>query len=232
MNDDVVALFNRSWRTYAKVVAANYMKHAEFQQYTKQVLAQHCPQSFRMMDLGCGDASSLIPILSKDTVADYLGFDLSEAALAIAGNNLSFLETKARWCQGDLEQLTLEEEFRFDVVYSSYAIHHLQDAAKEKLYAKILDCLKPGGVFIYVDCYQQPNSSPVDYRTEYCGWIDQTWEALTLNERQDIKNHISVYDYPAAQALMEETLSQLGFVTLASDFKDFRHFFTCLQKPN
>lgn len=82
-----------------------------------------------------------------------------------------------------------------------------------------------------MDVYHQPNSSPVDYRTEYCSWIDYSWEALTPDERKDIKDHISEYDYPAAKAWMEETLSQLGFVALASDFNDRRHFFLCLQKP-
>jgi len=35
-----------------------------------------------------------------------------------------------------------------DLIVSALSIHHLEDAGKKRLFAKVYDCLKPGGLFI------------------------------------------------------------------------------------
>lgn len=230
MENDAVALFNRSWLTYAKLVGSNYMKHNEFQTLTKGVLDTFEPNTFSMLDLGCGDASCLEPVLNKNSVSRYVGVDLSEAALALAQQNLSFLGDKTTWMRADLGKLNLDVEQQFNLIYSSFAIHHLQDAAKQELYAQIHNYLAPGGYFIYIDVYHKPGETPELYRSDYCAWIDRDWPALSISEKEDIKDHISAYDYPAAREYTEAALGQLGLTCLNSDFSDPRHFFMCYRK--
>jgi SAM-dependent methyltransferase len=230
MDQDVVALFNRSWITYAKVVAANYMKHAEFQVQSREVLAVFDAHPFSILDLGCGDASSLVPVLNKNMVSCYVGVDLSESALAIAQHNLAYLGEKATWIQADLARLDLGSDQKFEVIYSSFAIHHLQDAAKRELYTKIYNHLEPGGYFIYIDIYHKPGDNPLLYRTEYCEWIDRDWAALTASEKQDIKDHIATYDFPASRENTQSILDKLGLRCLKADFNDPRHYFMVYQK--
>ena len=230
MNQQSAAIFNRSWNIYAKVVKANHMKHFEFQQCTKNALNQFVDHPFRILDLGCGDASSLKPILKKSMVTNYLGIDLSSAAIEIAQSNLKQLEEKAQWLSGDLNSIALKREDNFDIVYSSFAIHHLLDRNKEQLFKMIFEHLKPGGIFIYIDAYQKFSTGLDAYRTEYSEWVDDTWQALSGQEKQEIKDHLCTCDFPSTQSWTSQTLLNLGFKLLDSNFEDPRHFYSCYQK--
>jgi methylase of polypeptide subunit release factors len=84
------------------------MKHFEFQECTKNALNQFANHPFSILDLGCGDASSLKPILKKSMVTNYLGIDLSSSAIEIAKSNLKQLEERAQWQSGDLNSIALK----------------------------------------------------------------------------------------------------------------------------
>jgi len=230
VNQQSAAIFNRSWNIYAKVVKANHMKHFEFQECTKHAINQFINHPFSMLDLGCGDASSLKPILKKAMLTNYLGIDLSLAAIQLAKKNLLQLEEKVQWLSCDLNSLELNKSDYFDLVYSSFAIHHLLDQDKAALFKLIFEQLKPGGIFIYIDAYQKFSTGLDAYRKEYSQWIDDTWHALSSNEKQEIKNHLCSYDFPSTQTWINETLVTLGFELLDSNFEDSRHFYSCYQK--
>jgi hypothetical protein len=67
------------WHTYRKVVAANYMHHMEIRAQLEGVLlAQFGSRPFSFLDLGCGDAAALAPLLASMAVQRYKGVDLSE----------------------------------------------------------------------------------------------------------------------------------------------------------
>jgi methylase of polypeptide subunit release factors len=48
-------------------------------------------EPFSFLDLGCGDAATLAPVLKGCQVKSYNGVDLSEPALALAVKNLGVL---------------------------------------------------------------------------------------------------------------------------------------------
>jgi cyclopropane fatty-acyl-phospholipid synthase-like methyltransferase len=115
-------------------------------------------------------------------------------------------------------------------VYSSFAIHHLLDKNKEQLFKVIFEHLKPGGIFIYIDAYQKYSTGLEAYRAEYSEWVDDTWQALSGQEKQEIKDHLCTCDFPSTQTWTSETLLNLGFKLLDSNFEDPRHFYSCYQK--
>ena len=53
--------------------------------------AQFVGRPFSFLDLGCGDAATLAPLLASMAVQRYKGVDLSESALALAAENLTGL---------------------------------------------------------------------------------------------------------------------------------------------
>jgi SAM-dependent methyltransferase len=85
MSEHSAAAFFDVWHTYRKVVAANYMHHMEIRaQLERVLLAQFVGRPFSFLDLGCGDAATLAPLLASMAVQRYKGVDLSESALALA----------------------------------------------------------------------------------------------------------------------------------------------------
>jgi len=79
MSEHSAAAFFDVWHTYRKVVAANYMHHMEIRaQLERVLLAQFASRPFSFLDLGCGDAATLAPLLASMAVQRYKGVDLSE----------------------------------------------------------------------------------------------------------------------------------------------------------
>ena len=74
MSERSTAAFFDVWHTYRKVVAANYMHHLEIKVHIERVLrAQFANRPFSFLDLGCGDAATLAPLLASMAVQRYKG---------------------------------------------------------------------------------------------------------------------------------------------------------------
>jgi SAM-dependent methyltransferase len=80
MSDSTPASFFDAWDIYQKVVAGNYMFHREI---GAELLRAHFDgRPISILDLGCGDAAALAPLLKGLALQRYRGVDLSETALA------------------------------------------------------------------------------------------------------------------------------------------------------
>jgi len=74
--------FFNAWAIYRKVLANNYMHHREIYQAVTELLAEQWEtRPFKLLDLGCGDASFLAQALQGRAIQHYTGFDLSDPAL-------------------------------------------------------------------------------------------------------------------------------------------------------
>lgn len=100
-------------------------------------------KGLRIVDLGCG-FGWFCRWAQTQGAAHILGLDLSEKMLARAremttGDTIAYERT-------DLEQLVLPAA-AFDLVYSSLALHYLEDA--RRLFATVHQALAPGGRFVF-----------------------------------------------------------------------------------
>jgi tRNA (cmo5U34)-methyltransferase len=110
----------------------------------------------RVLDLGTGDGR-LLGLLSHDRPGMFgVGLDFSEPMLQAAHERFAD-ERRITLINHDLaEPLPGEALGRFDVVVSSFAIHHLEDERKRSLYGEVFDLLEPGGVFANLEHVASP----------------------------------------------------------------------------
>jgi SAM-dependent methyltransferase len=109
----------------------------------------------RFLDVGCGSGVVTAALLARFPEAQAVLVDFSDAMLAAARDALAGSDPPAVLIAGDLAAATWLDGVRahapFDVIASSYAIHHLTDARKRALYGELYGLLAPGGTFVNIE---------------------------------------------------------------------------------
>jgi SAM-dependent methyltransferase len=109
----------------------------------------------RIADLGCGSGVTAAAILAQHPDAAAVLVDFSEPMMASARTALGARRPAPEFVVADLADAAWTARVRvyapFDVVASSYAIHHLTDARKRALYGEIHALLAPGGWFVNIE---------------------------------------------------------------------------------
>jgi ubiquinone/menaquinone biosynthesis C-methylase UbiE len=229
MDKNAVDIFKAHWTLYQKIVRENYMLHRDFRKLIRDHLFNE-RVGLKVLDLGCGDASQILPLLRELPVIRYTGYDLSEPALALARESLALLDAEVMLQAGAMESLILTESLTYDLVYSSYAIHHLQDEQKRQLLQGIANRLLDGGKFIWIDVFRREGQSREDYLDAYLGMIGSTWTTLTPLERDLIFDHIRNFDFPPENTLAIRWMQEAGFSIQISDSTDPFHKIYILGK--
>jgi SAM-dependent methyltransferase len=199
------------WRTYRKVVDANYMFHSQFSSRIEAALrSQFDGRPFSFLDLGCGDASVLAPVLGETAVSHYEGVDLSETALALAAENLKILSCPVVLKHGDLLAALSDGDRQFDVIQTSFAIHHLTTSSKRDFFALAAARLTENGIVLMVDVVREEDESLPVYYQRYCSWLRQNWLALSEDEQDAVCNHLTHNDYPEKRSTLEAQARAAG----------------------
>ena len=230
MNPLPAILFSDNWNVYQKIIANNYMLHKEFSSATMEALAQAAIPIKSVLDLGCGDAQLIAKDLATINIEAYTGYDLSEAALAQAEHFLQNLPAKKTLCLGRMENLLASSNEYWDLIYSSYAIHHLSDQGKQEIMQEVYHHLNPSGLFIMIDVMRQHDQTREAYMDYYIGGIRKNWPGLEIKEQDMIANHIHEYDYPAIESDLIAWASTIGFRVQKAAVLDDRHQMLIMQK--
>jgi len=114
----------------------------------------------RILDLGTGDGRLLALVRTACPGATGVAVDFSPPMLeAFADRFAGVPETEVALVAHDLElplPTAVTDAGPFDVVVSSFAIHHLVDDRKRSLYAEAFALLRPGGVFANLEHVASP----------------------------------------------------------------------------
>lgn len=214
MNDASAIRFFHVWDTYAKVVAANYMFHREIgEAITKALTARFEGKPFSVIDLGCGDAATFAPLLEGRPLKNYRGADLSEAALALAKENLSRLGCPVTLDHADMMS-ELEVAPRADVINVSFALHHLATEQKAEFLRLASKKLAPGGVLLLTDVMREEGQSLPDYLATYTGWLRGAMVTLSESEKDAICDHILNNDLPEMASVLRAQAADAGLSSL------------------
>ncbi len=168
--------------------------------------------SINLLDLGCGDAYQLSTIMEGRQINSYTGIDLSSAVLEYTKENLDNIKIPFSLLAGPMEFEIDKTEITYDLIYSSYAFHHLQDERKKELLEKCYAKLNTDGVLILIDHFKDDGQDRDDYIDEYVNNIKTNWLHITSEENDLIEEHMRGYDFPTTEHQITRWGKEIGFV--------------------
>ena len=212
MVEDQTTLFQRSWGIYDALAAENYMYHRELTAVLAEQLGQVATQGpWSLLDLGCGNARFLAPAMPARAPSRYLGVDLSAAAMLEARQVYLSGLSQAEFLEADMVQALRAQSGSWEVIYSSFAIHHLDLAAKRHLLGLIAGSLSPHGRFIWVDVFRRPGESMAQYLESYLGTMRRDWQRVSAPELDAACAHVAEFDQPEPIEDIPAMASEAGF---------------------
>jgi len=107
----------------------------------------------KALDLGVGTGFFTLKFLQAFPNAHVVGVDGAAAMVDSAKVRLGNLASSVDFVVADFRdiQTALQNKGPFDVVFSSFALHHLTDKEKLSMLQIVLQNMKPGGLFINAD---------------------------------------------------------------------------------
>lgn len=109
----------------------------------------------RALDLGAGDGRLLALLRADRRECQGVALDYSDTMLAAVSKRFAD-DPLVEVVRHDMAAPLPRSLGRFDVVVSSFAIHHLEHRRKRALYLEVFALLEPGGVFCNLEHVSSP----------------------------------------------------------------------------
>jgi len=118
-----------------------------------ELLPFHQTRSLRALDLGVGTGVFSKQVLEKYANSKVVAIDGATSMLELAKSRLGELSQRVEWILSDFRTMstTVIKPDIFDVVISSYALHHLNAQEKLAVLKSVVRAIKPGGWFLNAD---------------------------------------------------------------------------------
>lgn len=201
-----IAAFFQGWQLYQSVVQSNLMEHREIGTALRSVFESLDPE-FSVLDLGCGDSSMAIKALEGLRVSRYTGVDLTAPALEIARANFRGTYS-ATWVHANMVDYIARWNQQFDVIMTSFAMHHLTADIKQVWLMNIAKHLTPSGCLVLIDTCCPADMSRDETVQMYLSLIAE-WP-LSTDDKATIATHMWSSDFPESEAFMEAALAATG----------------------
>lgn len=178
------------------------MHHRDFAHHSNSVFQKALPTGdpLHILDCGCGDAYYISQQLRGISLGSYTGLDMSEFALSKAEENTNILNGPTYLKQGYMQELIAREESKYDIIYCSFSMHHLQDNEKVQFINRCYDLLSENGFLIVIDVLRNDGQLREEYIEEYISWIGQCWEKIEQDDKALIYEHMRNYDFPTTKS--------------------------------
>lgn len=201
-----IAAFFQGWQLYQSVVQNNLMEHRQIGTALRSVFESLEP-GFSVLDLGCGDSSMAIKALEGLRVSSYTGVDLTAPALEIARANFRGTYS-ATWVHANMVDYIARCDQQFDVIMTSFAMHHLPADIKQAWLMDIAKHLTPIGCLVLIDTCCPAGMSRDETVQTYLDLIAD-WP-LSTADKATIAKHMWSSDFPESEAFTNDALTAGG----------------------
>lgn len=121
------------------------------------LVAAQVPEARCLLDLGIGTGAVTRRLLARLPAAHVVGIDFAPGMLGRAAELLVDSADRLTFVQGDLRDFALPPGVdAVDAAVSCLAVHHLEDADKAALFARLGSLIQPGGIFVLGDIVVLP----------------------------------------------------------------------------
>jgi len=176
------------------------------------------------LDFGCGDGIISKIILSKfpNNTIDLLdGSDemIKKLESSFTDKNINIIKMNFHnWINQNIED-------KYDLIFSSMAIHHLEHFDKNQLFSKIFSALKYNGLFVNIDVVKPSSKKIEEYQFEM--WKKSILEQLNndIEKFEQHRNLPSIYknkpeNKPSTLISQLNMLENIGFEDVDCHYKN------------
>jgi ubiquinone/menaquinone biosynthesis C-methylase UbiE len=205
-----LAVFQRDWALYRKMVDNNFLFHREAYARLRDFLLGEFAKPFRFVDIACGDAGASVEALRGTQATAYRGTDFSVPALQLARQAVGRLSCPATLEHSDFLESVGGKPNSADIIWIGLSLHHLRTPDKRAFMRKVRGDLADGGAFLIYE-----NASPDGEDRE--GWMRRwdlqrpLWTAYSDEEFEAITRHVHRADFPETDASWRALGMDSGF---------------------
>jgi ubiquinone/menaquinone biosynthesis C-methylase UbiE len=117
------------------------------------LIANTRPNTSKILDIGCGTGSLMLPILKAFPKAEVWGIDFDTTLLALAEKRLAKFGSRVKLIEADLRKNNWTEFVggQYDAIVSATTLHWFSPAQLSRLYKQFAQTLKPSGILLNAD---------------------------------------------------------------------------------
>lgn len=199
-SDDVntaSSYFNENWQRYQSTVKNNTLYHREMLAALRQFLSANIgTRTFSFVDVGCGDSSTVAPLLADQAITKYIGIDAAENVLKMASTSLAQLECEKEFIADNMTTAIPHLSSPVDIIFTSYAVHHLSLQDKFNFIESCKQKLNQNGFLLMVDGVLKDNQARDEWLNALQGRMEKTIPDITSDEVAFRMQHPRVDDFP------------------------------------
>jgi SAM-dependent methyltransferase len=189
--------FNENWQRYLSAVRNNTLYHREMMSALQEFLSMNMEDKpFSFVDVGCGDSSNVAPILADTSIHKYIGIDAAKDVLLMASNTLEQLTCEKDFIADNMTTAIPNLSSPVDIIFTSYAVHHLSSQDKINFIATCKQKLKPHGFLLMVDGVLKHNQSRDEWLDNLQARMAETNLDVAADEIVARMEHPRIDDFP------------------------------------
>ncbi|MGQ3890957.1 class I SAM-dependent methyltransferase [Legionella sp. CNM-4043-24] len=191
------AYFNENWQRYQSSVKNNTLYHREMLSALKQFLSANAGErSFSFVDVGCGDSSTVAPVLAGRAITKYIGIDAAENVLQMASQSLAHLECEKEFIADNMTTAVPRLSSPVDIIFTSYAVHHLSLQDKFNFIESCRQKLNPNGFLLMVDGVLKEKQTRAEWLNALQERMGATIPGISPDELAFRMQHPRADDFP------------------------------------